>query len=257
MQLTFYTCRSGSKRGYHRVLFSNHDRAAIARVSGTTLGSLSTQLAVRNACLIANHGAAGSLNWHSRSEHFPFWTKKCIAAGVEVTVLWQEGVRHATARKSLSHSAIRSNGSCEHRDTALVQCQHVFTAGVAGIDHHLFWTSAGSGVGGYLYVVTKRARCARVSHSPSFWIRNTRSGLPFALTVVPGRLARSIFSYSLRACATLCSRSRWARSRALAHLGSGSSAGCGSPIRATCSRAIFKCASIRFLVQNELLPAFA
>src|SRR3954466_3603026 len=91
------------------------------------------------------------------------------------------------------------------------------------------------------------------------------SSMPFAdkanvtipVRLYPGRLARSTFSYSLRACANLCSRSRRARSPAFIRLGSDSSAASGSPIAATCSRAIFKCFSIRFLVQNELLPAFA
>jgi hypothetical protein len=57
-------------------------------------------------------------------------------------ILWQEAIRYATACKSLSHSAIRLNGSSEHRDTAVVQGEHVFTAGVAGIDHHLFGSFA-------------------------------------------------------------------------------------------------------------------
>jgi hypothetical protein len=57
-------------------------------------------------------------------------------------ILWQEAIRYATAGKSLSHSAIRLNGSSEHRDTAVVQGEHVFTAGVAGIDHHLFGSFA-------------------------------------------------------------------------------------------------------------------
>src|SRR5262249_17362765 len=56
--LTFHTAGSSSKRGYYWVLFGNHDRAAIGRVPGTTFGSLRAHLAVRDARLIANHGAA-------------------------------------------------------------------------------------------------------------------------------------------------------------------------------------------------------
>src|SRR5215831_17411759 len=103
---------------------------------------------------------------------------------------------------------IRLNRSSEHRDTALVQCQNVFAARVAGIYHYLFWSfaqalfdllhrrdkvlviwncltsldtnhNAGSGIGRHLYVVTPCARCAGVFHNPSFWIRDARAGLLF------------------------------------------------------------------------------